>query len=74
MSDTDAKKDEAEPEYSDDGEYSDAEEPAVTQSNNNVEDNARPPPPMPPAFDAGRNYDPKHPPRQGGKFPFSLIL
>eukprot|EP00938_MAST-03A_sp_MAST-3A-sp1_P005803 g5803.t1 len=65
MSDTDAKKDEAEPEYSDDGEYSDAEEPAVTQSNNNVEDNARPPPPMPPAFDAGRNYDPKHPPRQG---------
>ena len=79
MSDTDAKKDEAEPEYSDDGEYSDAEEPAVTQSNTNVNDNATTmPPTMPPTlppqmpmerlYDArhGQNYDPKHPPRQGG--------
>ena len=68
-----------EPEYSDDGEYSDAEEPAVTQSNTNVNDNATTmPPTMPPTlppqmpmerlYDArhGQNYDPKHPPRQGG--------
>ena len=72
----DCKKDEAEPEYSDDGEYSDAEEPAVTQSNTNVNDNATTMPftmppqmPMERLYDArhGQNYDPKHPPRQGGK-------
>ena len=77
MSDTDAKKDEAEPEYSDDGEYSDAEEPAdVTQYQRQRQRRRRCRHDAPTLranvmerlHDArhGQNYDPKHPPRQGG--------